>query len=198
MVGEKSNHLPIYGMANKAKDLRRCRFGRLVAIERTYRDKESFWKCLCDCGKIVEVRRKHLLSGNTVSCGCHSREQTSKRSWKGYEEISGKYWYDLARNAKYRLIDFEITIQEAWLQFLKQERRCSFTGQQLTFAKGKKDRKEQTASLDRYDNEKGYTVENCCWIHKSVNRLKNDFSVNEFLYWCKAISDYHEQKNPAP
>lgn len=29
-----------------------------------------YWKCLCDCGNIIEVEGSHLKSGHTISCGC--------------------------------------------------------------------------------------------------------------------------------
>lgn len=28
------------------------------------------YRCLCDCGDVISVRRQSLLSGNTKSCGC--------------------------------------------------------------------------------------------------------------------------------
>lgn len=182
-------------MANKVKDLRRKRFGRLVAINRVYQNKTSYYQCVCDCGNIdVLVRRNRLVDGETQSCGCLAIEKTIERSWKGHEEISGKYWYDLNRNAKYRLIEFSITIENAWEKFVEQGKQCYFTGETLCFAKGKKDKTTQTASLDRLDNSLGYTKENCCWVHKTVNRLKNDFVVDEFLLWCKKITEYNHDK----
>lgn len=180
-------------MPRKPMDLRRKRFGRLVAIKRVYKNKYSYWDCVCDCGNKTTVRRDHLLDGSSQSCGCLQIEKTVNRSWKGYEEISGKYWYDLNRNAKYRLLDFNITIQEAWEIFLKQNKICYFTGDLLCFAKGKSDSKFQTASLDRLDNSIGYVKNNCCWVHKSINRLKNDFDTNDFLTLCSKVAEYEKK-----
>lgn len=57
--------------AARFKDLSGKRFGRLVAIsgarERTHL---TMWLCQCDCGHRKEVRRDHLVSGATISCGC--------------------------------------------------------------------------------------------------------------------------------
>ena len=49
--------------------------------------------CQCDCGKVVEVRRDSLISGNTTSCGCSRHEDlTGQRfgkltalSYEGYK-----------------------------------------------------------------------------------------------------------------
>lgn len=39
------------------------------------------YKCICDCGNIVESVSKHdLTSGHTKSCGCLNREMTAKRN----------------------------------------------------------------------------------------------------------------------
>jgi hypothetical protein len=54
------------------KDLRNMRFHSLVALEITGEDaqKRKIWKCRCDCGKEKNIRARHLLSGQTVTCGC--------------------------------------------------------------------------------------------------------------------------------
>jgi 5-methylcytosine-specific restriction endonuclease McrA len=57
-------------------------FGRLSVIEKT-NQVEGIWrekyKCICSCGEIVVVDRSHLLSGDTKSCGCLSRELVKQR-----------------------------------------------------------------------------------------------------------------------
>lgn len=63
----------------KAYDLTGQRFGKLVAIEKTVKDKTGdkwFWKCLCDCGKFSEIRSSSLVKkgGGTESCGCLSKK----------------------------------------------------------------------------------------------------------------------------
>lgn len=51
------------------------RYGRLVVLEidnnpREVKDRHIYWKCQCDCGKIISVNGRNLRSGNTKSCGC--------------------------------------------------------------------------------------------------------------------------------
>lgn len=71
------------------KDLTNKRFTRLVAIKPIGKSKHGrvIWECKCDCGKTVKVESIGLLSGNTKSCGCYMRENTSKRNTK---DITGK------------------------------------------------------------------------------------------------------------
>ena len=48
-------------------------FGLLTVIEITDiidNSGHKYYKCLCECGKIINVRGSNLANGNTISCGC--------------------------------------------------------------------------------------------------------------------------------
>lgn len=68
-------------LISKAKDLTGMRFGRLTAIE-IASHKPVKWKCVCDCGNIVNVQTCHLISGHTQSCGCYMRDRVSEANSK--------------------------------------------------------------------------------------------------------------------
>ena len=55
-----------------AKDLTNQRFGlQTVQYKCDYLiDKHYVWHCKCDCGNEKDIMGKHLLSGDTQSCGC--------------------------------------------------------------------------------------------------------------------------------
>ena len=63
-------------MANyKFTDITGKRFGRLVAIERVgSQHKSPLWKCICDCGNIIDVSLQKLNTGDTKSCGCLKKD----------------------------------------------------------------------------------------------------------------------------
>lgn len=59
----------------KATDLSGQRFGRLcVQGLAPRRNGRIVWRCLCDCGAVVETRGDSLRAGSAQSCGCLSRE----------------------------------------------------------------------------------------------------------------------------
>lgn len=61
------------------KDISGKKFGKLLAIKRIdTKNGSALWYCKCDCGNYKEVRYSNLVSGNTVSCDCHKKEQASK------------------------------------------------------------------------------------------------------------------------
>lgn len=53
------------------KDITRKRFGKLTVLKlQTTKKHKTYWLCQCDCGNTKVIRKDHLLSGATKSCGC--------------------------------------------------------------------------------------------------------------------------------
>lgn len=70
------------------KDITGMIFGRLTVIRRegTYifpsGQKRPLWLCKCDCGNVITVFARNLISGNTQSCGCLKKEfNTTHDMW---------------------------------------------------------------------------------------------------------------------
>ena len=64
----------------KFMDLTGQKFGRLTVVERVENNKDNHiqWLCQCECGKQKVVLGNSLKRGLTRSCGCLSKEVTSK------------------------------------------------------------------------------------------------------------------------
>lgn len=114
--------------------------------------------------------------------------------YNGYEEISGAYWKSLIYGANLRNISFDVKIEECWSLFIKQNRLCALSGVQLVFEHSRSLRSQQTASLDRIDSKKCYTIDNLQWIHKSIQRMKNNSNESDFIEMCHKISAYRKDK----
>ncbi|NBQ16736.1 hypothetical protein EBU24_00270 [bacterium] len=108
--------------------------------------------------------------------------------------LSGKYWSSLVKNAKRRNIQLTLTMQEAWDIFLKQKGRCFYTGIKITHIKYLKKINNKdvyslgTASIDRINNDLGYTKDNVQWVHKDVNLMKMTLKEKYFIKLCKLIA----------
>jgi hypothetical protein len=154
--------------------------------------------CLCECGNVVKRQCSYVKNNRTTSCGCR-RDQykkiTGEKSplFTGYKDISGKYWAMLKQSARMREHVFNIDIKDAWKLFINQNQKCALTGIQLTFPVQSRttDWKEYTASLDRIDSKKGYTIDNVQWIHKDVNLMKQQYTNEYFIVLCNFISQMH-------
>lgn len=170
-------------------------YGYLTVIESDGRTDNSvpLYKCQCRCGTVCHKTASDLTtprSKNKMCWDCRNKF-ISAIKWKGYGDISGDFWSSIVNGAAARDIPFEITIDQAWDIFQKQNKKCSLTGDDLFFVRdGRKDR--GNASLDRIDSSKGYTVDNVQWVHKNVNISKNDMPLSVFIEMCVKIASRYE------
>jgi hypothetical protein len=173
-------------------------FGKLTAIKFEYQNKRgaAMWLFKCECGNTITFRASDVKRGQYKSCGCITKPDyigNKSSCWKGYEGLSGDYWYRLTKSAKERGIPVEITIKDAWEQFVKQNYKCALTGINLFFPKVVRLR-NGNASLDRIDSSKGYCLGNIWWIEKELNQLKNGYTVNELLHYAYLLVNYDKEK----
>lgn len=159
---------------SKAKDLTGQRFGRLLAIKATDKRKGKcvVWECQCDCGNISYVRSGDLLSGNNVSCGCRKKEWYEKGTTRKHGKINTKLYYvwlamknrcGNPSNPSYKNYgDRGIQVCEEWRSnFSAFEEWALDNGYDENAKYGK-------CTLDRIDNDKGYSPDNCRFVDMMV------------------------------
>lgn len=157
------------------------------------KNKTYIWECECACGNRTKVSASCLKSGSTKTCGCarfgQKRPQKKGRescSWRGYGDISGNYFSGIKVSAKNRGIDFDISIKDIWDIYLSQNKKCYLSGITVSFD-GKSN---STASIDRVDSNKGYSLNNIKICHKNVNKMKWNLSLDNFINLCHIITQY--------
>jgi hypothetical protein len=145
------------------------------------------------------------IRSRKISKDCTPRKWRS--SFRGEGNISGSNWRNIQNSSAgggikklKRDIPFKIKIKYAWTLFLQQRGRCALTGLELDFDRylgkdetGKVRFYRGSASLDRIDSKKGYTKNNCQWVHKNVNRMKGKLDQKEFKKWCKLVAKYNDR-----
>lgn len=141
------------------------------------------------CSQEFLSKPERIWSKHTQSCGCYHKHAISKFAWKGHGELSSQHFSQIKYHAQKRRLVFEITIEDAWRQFVKQDRLCAFTGLIITFPERLSKNTNHTASLDRVDNTKGYTIDNIQWVHKDVNQMKSNYSQERFLQICRMVTE---------
>lgn len=167
------------------------RFGRLIVLEEAERTRSPkgvsirVWKCMCDCGNILNVRQASLSTGNTTSCGCfhkerlrevglsfathgHSRRKGGQASptYKSWDAMlyrcscpSSKDWDNYGGRG--------IKVCKRWLKF-------------ENFLRDMGERPQKT-TLDRINVNKGYTPKNCAW--NTSKQQGGHIRANVFLTW---------------
>lgn len=146
-------------------------------------------------------KRKDIVKKALNRYGIPIREHTKSKKMqdfnikkRNHHTIPSRYFYSLIHSAKIRNIDFFISIDQIWKLFEKQNKKCSISGVDLTFPKYGEKANFQTASLDRIDSEKGYTIDNVQWVHKDINTMKWHLKQEKFISWCEIITNYQEEK----
>lgn len=150
----------------------------------------------CECGKSKKVRLDSYLSGRYYSCGCHAKNRPNvtcekNGAFAGVGDIRGVHFVNISTQAKKRGKIFSVSRQYLWDLFVRQNNKCALSGVPIKFGRVYF-KHETTASLDRIDSSKGYIEGNVQWVHKDVNRMKNDFKQSYFLEMCKHITQLLE------
>lgn len=156
------------------------KFGKLTVIEYLGKDVHGskIFKCKCDCGNETVTRKSRLISKTVKSCGCLSSEVWSKMTYKhGYathkerNRLYDIYTHMINRchnenNSCYHNYGARgITVCDEWRNDIESFMRWS-----------KDNGYSDKLSLDRIDNSKGYSPDNCRWadgITQGNNKRNN-------------------------
>ena len=171
-------------MSKKSQDLTGLPFGYYTAIRQDGCDSKGvpYWLCRCRCGNEKRVWVYDLLRGRTRSCGCLSRELVRERNtthdcayepwyptyagmmqrcghWEGASERELRYYRDRG-----------ITVCEEW-------RNSPRAFGDWLLAHGW----HKGLEIDRIDNSKGYSPENCRLVtrRENCNNRRNTLCLDD-------------------
>lgn len=170
-------------------DLTGQRFGRLEVVSQWDNEKRgAYWLCVCDCGRTTIIRGRSLRSGHTRSCGCIHDElsslRTIKRNTTHGESDTRLYgiWSDMRKrceNSKHiafvRYGGRGISVCEEWYDY-------------ENFADwAKENGYTDNLTLDRIENDEGYSPTNCRWTTRSV-QARNKSNNVVYTYEGKSLT----------
>lgn len=158
-----------------------------------------YWECKCECGNTTIKRDDSLSKRKHLSCGCNTSTLQAANArrikWKGVGELSSTFFTACKRSAKKRHIEFQISIWDAWQQFVIQNGKCALSGVPIKLSETTRHgHKYGSASIDRIDSSKGYTTNNIQWVHKTINTMKNVLEQNDFLEWCNKVTTHNNER----
>jgi dCMP deaminase len=184
---------PVKGLRDDKSRLCGLRNGKLLAIKylRTNENKKMVWLCKCDCGNLVEIISGHFK--RNTSCGQCSGIFNTRNGQQSVGEISPSLFAIIQSNASRRQLEFNLTMEYLWNLFLAQNRRCALTGRLLTLHADSRKTGTRSASLDRIDSKIGYIHGNVQWVHKDINRFKNNYKQDYFLQLCTEVYEKNKQ-----
>lgn len=150
-------------MFNKTfKNLTNQKFGYLTAIcldSQKSTKKNKYWICRCDCGKTRSLLTSQLTLGKVTSCGCQNPRTKKHNIIKSHRRLYSIYSSMIARCHNPKSISYKyyggkgIAVCDEWKNSFENFAKWSDLN-------GYND----TLSIDRKDNSKGYCPSNCRWI----------------------------------
>lgn len=182
-------------------DLTGQKFGRLTVIGVDDRNtRKTYYFCECECGNTKSIRADSLIAGQIRSCGCMKKEQdrinlTANHSHKMSHTRPYEIWQGMKKrcynphDARYcRYGGRGITVCDEWREDFSAFYKWSCEN-------GYSDE----LTIDRIDNNKGYSPDNCRWANaetQSRNRESNvritiGNSTRALKEWCEIFDvDY--------
>lgn len=160
-----------------------------------YIKRKYIYKCLClKCNKTF-LGRSDILKRGSRNCGCTISEGANKRGLQSRGSLIDRVLQVYKNAARYRDFKFEIPL-EIFTQLITQN--CFYCNK-LPSNKFERTIKRKNGikdyllynGLDRVDNNKHYTIDNCVPCCKICNIMKRDLTQKEFINHIKNIYDYN-------
>jgi hypothetical protein len=180
---ENNAILGLLAMEVRMQMLEGMRFGKLVVLRR---ERGGVWMCQCDCGRISYPTTSNLRGANTQSCGCVRDQKRTKHGLVNTPEY--KVWKGMrsrchgATDGQYRNYGARgLTVAPEWNDF-------------AVFLRDMGQRPSPKHQLDRIDNEKGYSKENCRWATAQQNH--NNTRSNRLIEYqgaTKTIAEWADE-----
>lgn len=122
---------------------------------------------------------------------CSKKCSMTVASEKAIKITTIPFSYNLAnafKNSKRKNIEFSLTLNILNNVYIKQNKKCAITGIEMKIRKRNEKKNLFHASIDRIDNEKGYSEDNIQFVLLGINYMRNTLdleSVYEFLNCIK-------------
>ncbi|WP_054070240.1 AP2 domain-containing protein [Pseudomonas syringae group genomosp. 3] len=183
----------------KLEDFTGMRFGKLVALrhEAVSDSRKKAWLCQCDCGETAHVAAHKLKAGTITSCPCARRKTKTHGMYGTRVHTLWSGMLSRCRSPKpsdaRKYTERGITVCERWLKFENFLDDMGLPPDGLT--------------IDRIDNDKGYSPENCRWadyFEQNNNRRNTAFLTHRgvtrpFGDWSRmtgiSIGVMHRRRN---
>ena len=148
----------------------------------------TVWECLCECGKIKDIKSNSLRRGATKSCGCRQGNGAKHPRLPGNEPVFRHGYRAYKGSAELRNLEFEITYEMFKDLVSKNCYYCDSPPRSVSYQRTRS--KPSTGTLngiDRIDSTKGYILSNIRTCCTNCNYAKRQMSEIEFVEWIAKV-----------
>jgi len=150
-------------------------------------------KICFNCKKSSSIN--NFFKGKNTSDGLHSwcKKCCNKANQKSRDKINSTiegrakiFLQNAKKAAAKRNNEFEIEIADIVDIWNCQQQICAYSGQLMTLEVAK----PNSVSIERIDSKIGYTKNNTILVCWAINRMKSDFSFEDFFEMCKSVTKH--------
>jgi len=187
------------------------RYGMLIIVERSepnnhIKHKRPYWLCRCDCGNTKIVSGQFLKKSRNPSCGCSAHLVTKNRKYSNPQDVTiNSVLSNYKSKATRRKLQWELSREEfkelvmANCYFCKTPPFKNKNVYKARHSERHRASKEWSNAatiklngIDRLDNSKGYTPQNCVPCCEICNKAKRDLTLEEFTSWIQKLINVYQ------
>jgi hypothetical protein len=159
------------------------KFGRLTVLAFHHKNRDIFWKTVCECGTQCIHPTGPMKNGHVRSCGCLQVENR-KQGLTGEQSALRKAIHNYKANAEGRGLAWTISERDAFALFTAD---CVGCGAKPTRKVRSNTGEIACNGIDRIDNDGSYTSTNVQTLCKTCNFAKAQLSQGDFEAYLNSI-----------
>jgi len=145
----------------------------------------------CKEAKETSLFFKHSQTPDGLHSWC--KACCKKGNAKSRDKVNSKietrakvFLQNAKKSAKKRNQEFSLEVNDVVGFWNDQAMICAYSGLEMTLEAGKLN----TVSIERIDSNIGYTKENTILVCQAINRMKSDFSYEDFYMLCQSVAKF--------
>lgn len=155
--------------------------------EHVYKENGRWVRFCPKCGKKVShLRRNYCIGAHNIKQPCKACSNKSNHPAGMVGPVRLSWYRSFKKSAMTRGYCWEISAEDVATLYDQQKGRCCYSDLPIGWSVSGC---SHTASIDRIDNDKGYTLENIQLVHKDVNMMRGSLEDGYFKELCTLIAD---------